>query len=199
MTWVLLAATVLLSLATRVIALDAMPPGLYHDEAVNGLDALRVLGGERPIFFEANNGREPLFLYAMAAAMALLGRTPTAVRLAAAVLGTLTVPATFWMARAMFDQRVGLWSAFWMAVAPWPINLSRIGLRAVSMPLIVALGLGAWWTGRRRQGVAKGGVDLPGRSAVGPEPVHLYGGALCTARRGALCSLSIVWTWMAAP
>jgi 4-amino-4-deoxy-L-arabinose transferase-like glycosyltransferase len=151
-TWALLAATVLLGVTTRVVQLGALPPGLYHDEAVNGLDAWRVVGGERPIFFEANNGREPLFLYAMAAVMAFLGRTPIAVRLAAVVLGALTVPATFWMARAMFDERVGLWSAFWMAVAPWPINLSRIGLRAVSMPLIVALGLGAWWTGRRYRG-----------------------------------------------
>jgi hypothetical protein len=128
---------------------------LYHDEAVNGLDALQVLAGERPIFFEANNGREPLFLYAMAAAMSLLGRTPTAVRMAAAVLGALTVPASFWMARSMFDERVGLWSAFWIAVSPWPINLSRIGLRAVSMPLVAALGLGAWWTGRRQRGWRK--------------------------------------------
>jgi 4-amino-4-deoxy-L-arabinose transferase-like glycosyltransferase len=154
-TWVFLAVTVLLGVTTRVVGLGTLPPGLYHDEAVNGLDALRVIGGERPIFFEANNGREPLFLYVMAATMAWLGRTPTAVRLPAVILGSLTVPATFWMARAMFGERVGLWSAFWMAVAPWPINLSRIGLRAVSMPLVVALGLGAWWTGRRRQGWAR--------------------------------------------
>jgi 4-amino-4-deoxy-L-arabinose transferase-like glycosyltransferase len=132
--------------------LNVWPPGLYHDEAYNGLDALRVLEGARPIFFEANNGREPLFLYGVALAMSALGRTPYAVRVTAAVLGTLIIPATFLMGRALYDTRVGLWSAWWMAISPWPINLSRIGLRAVSMPLLVAVALWLWWSGRRRQG-----------------------------------------------
>ena len=152
MTWVILAATVLLGATVRLSKLGALPPGLYHDEAYNGLDALRVLEGARPIFFEANNGREPLFLYGVALAMSVLGRTPYAVRLTAAVLGTLTIPATFLMGRALYGTRVGLWSAWWMAIAPWPINLSRIGLRAVSMPLMVAVALWLWWSGRRRQG-----------------------------------------------
>ena len=117
-TWAILAVAVLLGAAARFYGLGTLPPGLYHDEAYNGLDALRVLEGERPIFFEANNGREPLFLYGMAVAMSLLGRTPYAVRVTAAVLGTLTVPATFLMARALYDRYVGLWSAWWMAVAP---------------------------------------------------------------------------------
>lgn len=39
-----------------------------------------------------------------------------------------------------------------MAISPWPINLSRIGLRAVSMPLMTAVALWLWWSGRKRQG-----------------------------------------------
>jgi hypothetical protein len=50
---------------------------------------------------------------------------------------------------------VGLWSAWLIAVAPWPINLSRIGLRAVSMPLVVATALWLWWSGRRKRGVRR--------------------------------------------
>jgi 4-amino-4-deoxy-L-arabinose transferase-like glycosyltransferase len=147
-----LVAAVLLGALMRFYRLGSLPPGLYHDEALNGLDALRVLGGEHPIFFEANNGREPLFVYAMALALSIWGRTPFAVRLMAAVLGTLTIPATYLMARALFNDRVGLWSAWLIAVAPWPINLSRIGLRAVSMPLIVALALWLWWIAEKQEG-----------------------------------------------
>lgn len=83
MTWAILTVTVLLGAAMRFYRLGTIPPGLYHDEAFNGMDAMRVLEGERPIFFEANNGREPFFLYCMALALSLLGRTPFAVRVMA--------------------------------------------------------------------------------------------------------------------
>ena len=150
----------------RFVKLGSMPPGLYHDEALNGIDAWRVLQGERPIFFTANNGREPLFVYGIAMAMSLLGRTPVAVRLPAAILGTLLVPATFMMARALFGEWVGLWSAWLIAVAPWPVNLSRIGLRAISMPLVLSVAVWLWWTGtqtaskHRRVWWALGGLFL---------------------------------------
>ena len=102
---VVLVAAVLLGAAMRFYRLGALPPGLYHDEAFNGLDALRVLGGERPVFFEANNGREPLFLYSQALSVSLWGRTPFALRLPAAVLGTLTIPAAFWLGKALFGRK----------------------------------------------------------------------------------------------
>jgi hypothetical protein len=151
----MLAGIVLIGAVARFYGLGALPPGLYHDEAFNAQDALRVLAGDRPIFFEANNGREPLFLYGMALALAAFGRTPFAIRVTAAILGTLTIPAAFWMGRALFGERVGLWSAALLAMAPWPISLSRIGLRAVSMPLLIALGLWLWWDGRRTQGTRR--------------------------------------------
>jgi hypothetical protein len=151
----------------RSYKLGTLPPGLYHDEAFNGMDALRVLAGERPIFFEANNGREPLFLYGMALALSIFGRTPFAIRVTAAILGTLTIPATFLMGRALFNKRVGLWSAALIAVAPWPISLSRIGLRAVSMPLLVALATWLWWRGRRAEGKKRATYLLTGGALFG--------------------------------
>ena len=151
-TWAILAAAILLGTGLRFYRLGDLPPGLYHDEAFNGLDAVGILNGDRPVFFEANNGREPLFLYGMALALGALGRTPFAVRVPAAIMGALTIPATFLMARALFGERVGLWSALLIAVLPWPVNLSRIGLRAVSMPLITAVALWLWWSGRRQEG-----------------------------------------------
>ncbi len=38
----------LLAAVLRLVAIDRLPPGLYHDEAYNGLDALNVLRGETP-------------------------------------------------------------------------------------------------------------------------------------------------------
>jgi len=131
------------------VALGTVPPGLYHDEAFNGLDALRVLSGDRPVFFEANNGREPLFIYLVATSIAWLGRTPGAIRLVSAVLGAFTLLATYAMAAGWFDRRLGLLTAAVTAITVWPLNLSRIGFRAVAMPLLVALVL--WGLGRARR------------------------------------------------
>lgn len=155
-----LAGILLLAAALRFPALGQIPPGLYTDEAYNGLDALAVLAGARPIFFEANHGREPLFIYAVAASIAFLGRTPIAIRLVAAFAGTLTVAATFAMARAWFGPRLGLLAAAITAITVWPINLSRIGFRTVGLPLFTGLALWqlgqGWQTNRWRHFVAAG-------------------------------------------
>ena len=123
--------------ALRIIHLAGMPPGLYHDEAINGLDALRVLRGSYPVYFPANHGREPLFLYLVAVAVKAVGRTPGAVRLPAAVCGTLTIPVTYWMTRAWFKRSTALLSAAIMATMLWHVHLSRTGFRAVTLPLMV--------------------------------------------------------------
>jgi 4-amino-4-deoxy-L-arabinose transferase-like glycosyltransferase len=151
----------LLAAVLRFPGLGILPPGLYHDEAYNGLDALSVLAGARPIFFEANNGREPLFIYLVAASVAWLGRTTVAVRAISALLGTLTVPATYLMGRVWFDRRTALLAALVMAVMVWPINLSRVGFRAVAMPLFVALTLwqlGLAFSTRRTAHFVAGGI-----------------------------------------
>ena len=88
--WALLLLAVGTAVFLRVYNLASWPPGLYRDEAFNGLDALRVLAGEPAIFFTANNGREPLYITLTALSVALFGRTVLAVRLAAAVVGSLS-------------------------------------------------------------------------------------------------------------
>ena len=149
--WLALALITALAAALRLIAIGMLPPGLYRDEAFNGLDALGVLDGRLTLFFEANNGREPLFIYLAAAGVGLLGRTPAALRLVSAVAGTLTVPATYALARAWFDRRIALLAAFLCATTTWTVNLSRIAFRAVLMPPLVAASLALLWIGLTRR------------------------------------------------
>ena len=131
----------------RFWQLDQVPPGLYRDEAFNGLDALEVLAGDHALYFQANNGREPLFIYLAALSVAVLGRSPGAIRMVAAVLGTLTIPAAYLLAKAMFNRRIGLLAAAVTGLTLWHVNLSRIGFRAVAMPLLVALAFWQLWLG----------------------------------------------------
>lgn len=130
----------------RFWQLGELPPGLYRDEAYNGLDALEVLQGNRPLFFTANNGREPAYIYLTALSLSLLGRSPLAVRLGAAVIGTLTTWLTYRLAAVWFGRRAGLLSAWMWAVTLWPVHLSRIGLRPIMMVPILAA---AFWLGTR--------------------------------------------------
>jgi len=129
----------LLATALRLFAFGDVPPGLYHDEAYHGLDALNVLEGQFPVYFPANNGREPLFIYLVAVAVGVLGQSPFALRLVAFFAGLLTVAATAAMGRVLFSRRVGLLAAAVLAVTLWHVHLSRVGFRAVLLPLFTAL------------------------------------------------------------
>jgi len=158
--WAVLLAILVLGGLLRFYQVGAIPPGLYQDEAYNGLDALDILAGSHPIYFPANNGREPFYMYLAAAGVAAFGRTPLALRFPAALVGTLLIAATFALGLALYNQRVGLFAAAGVAITFWPLALSRIGLRAGSLPLFSALSLAAaaWgWrlprSDRRRTGL----------------------------------------------
>jgi len=156
----LLAAILIVAAVLRFWALGNLPPGLYRDEAFNGLDAVGILRGDLSLYFAANNGREPIFFYLLAASIGALGRTPLAVRLPSAFASLLTVPALYLMARAVWNRRVGLISAAVLAVMLWPVHLAHVGFRAVLLPLFLALtvwqaALG-WQTTRKRHWLAAG-------------------------------------------
>lgn len=155
-------AVLLVAAALRLVAFGKVPPGLYHDEAYYGLDALGVLEGQFSLYFPANNGREPLFIYLVALAVGLLGRSPFALRLVSCFVGLLTVATAGAMGRALFSRRVGLLAAATLAVTLWHVHLSRVGFRAGTLPLLIALTV--WMaaravrTGRWRYWVAAGAL-----------------------------------------
>ncbi|MAU01339.1 MAG: hypothetical protein CL608_29715 [Anaerolineaceae bacterium] len=142
--WALLLLAVATAVFLRVYNLANWPPGLYRDEAFNGLDALHVLDGEPTVFFTANNGREPLYIMLTALSVALFGRTVLAVRLVAAVAGSLTTLLVYRLGLSWFGWRVGLLAAWLWAITLWPVHLSRLGLRTILLPAVLAL---AFWLG----------------------------------------------------
>lgn len=131
-----LAGILVVAVFMRFWQLDSLPPGLYHDEAYNGLDALSLLNSETfpifyegwelyaedahqdrpveqtqdPIFFEGNFGREPLHVYLMAISISIFGATPFAIRFVPAAAGVVAVFMTFLAADILLGrgQREGL-------------------------------------------------------------------------------------------
>jgi hypothetical protein len=129
----------LLGSALRLHNVSTAPPGLYHDEAQHGLDALAVLEGEPALYFPANNGREPLHIYLITFAVAILGRSPLAIRLPAFYVGFLTLAAAYDLGRTLWGAREGRWLLAILAVTFWHVHLSRMGFRAVLLPLFTTL------------------------------------------------------------
>ena len=135
-----------LAAGMRLYMLGVWPPGPYRDEAYNGLDALGVLRGEHALFFPANNGREPSYIYLVALSVALFGPTLFALRLPAAVVGALATLPIYLLGRDWFGRAVGLFAAALWAITFWPVHLGRIGLRAGLLPPLLALAI---WLGTR--------------------------------------------------
>ena len=139
---------VVMALSVRLYRLQEIPFGLNYDEAANGIDVLNILNGQHPIFFERNHGREPLFIYLQAIVAAVLGTTPFALRLTAALVGAATVPAVYWMVREAFHGKSrwpALWTALFLAFSYWHLNISRIGYRVIMLPLMAALTFAWFW------------------------------------------------------
>ncbi len=165
----LVAALILFALALAVVTLrfyrlDELPPGIYFDEGVNGLDALQVLQGKHAIYFPENFGREPLGIYLMALSISILGRTELAIRLPTALASGGTVFAVFWLGRVLFAQdgesgRATPWrgllvsgvGAGLLAVSLAQTIIGRTTFRANFLPLLLTLCLGLLWEGWRRR------------------------------------------------
>jgi 4-amino-4-deoxy-L-arabinose transferase-like glycosyltransferase len=149
--WVLLGAILVFAVFLRLYRLQAVPPGLTHDEAANGQSALQVLGGSYPLYFTIANGREPLYAYSMAPLVALMGPTVTAIRLTSVLWSLALILLTWAWARDAFGSGIALLSAAGLSVGYWPLMLSRLGLRAITLPvLFVASVLVLWRTLQRR-------------------------------------------------
>ncbi len=142
--WALLLFLLILAAVMRFWQLGEWPPGLYRDEAHNGLDALAVLDGHHALFFTANNGREPAYIYLTALFVNLFGRTALAVRMGAAVVGTLTTWLVYKLADAWHGRSTAYFAAFVWAITLWPVHLSRIGLRTILLAPALAA---TFWLG----------------------------------------------------
>jgi len=163
----LLAAITLLAAFLRLYRIYELPPGDGYDPAFYGLDALEILAGARPVYLHTNLGREALFSYLVALSVALLGVGPPAIYATSAIVGVLTVPAIYFAASEFFASHEGVlsrWGGLLAALATalsyWHLSWSRLGVRAILVPLFAATTMGLLWrgqrTGRRRAYIACG-------------------------------------------
>jgi len=123
----------------RFYNIENVPPGVYPDEAANGMDALNSLNsGHFQWFYPDNQGREGLFMNLIALCFNFFGASITTLRLPSIIFSTLSILGIYLLGKEMFSRRIGLISSFLMAFSFWSINFGRISFRANMLPVILA-------------------------------------------------------------
>ena len=148
--WFWLLLVLLTAVFLRVYQLNSVPPGFTHDEADHGLTAVSILNGARDIYFIIGHGREPLFDYVTAGAMALLGQHGWVLRGTAVFFSLVMIGGITAWTRLAFNNRVALLTAAGLAVGFWPLMAARQGLRSITLPAFFTLALYFFWRGLRR-------------------------------------------------
>ena len=130
----------------RFVGLEYLPGGVHGDETEFGMHVLSVLRGNGPNPFGTIFLGDPaLFAYVEAPFVALFGQTVMALRVLAALTGTLTVLACYIFTRALFGVRVALFATVLLAFAAAHIHFSRLGLNVPQIPLLTFVSFYLAW------------------------------------------------------
>jgi hypothetical protein len=139
----------------RLWQLDAVPPGIYPDEAINANQAITE---PSEIFYIENNGREGLYINMISASFSVFGVHIWSFKIISALAGILTVLGLYLLTNLLFSdygknraRYIALFASFFMAVSFWHINFSRIGFRAILVPLILVFSFYFLFRGAKTQ------------------------------------------------
>ncbi len=150
----LLALVLTVGIGFRFYQLDAISPGLNDDAAWNGLYAIEL--AQRATYTPYSRptspggpGHETMFHYFTAALMALIGETSLAVKMTSAIVGVLHLFASYLLARELFGRQGALIATVLLATSGWHITMSKVGWRAISLPLFETLCFYFLWRGFR--------------------------------------------------
>ncbi len=126
---------IVMAATLRFWHISSNPPGLFADEASNGYNAYSILktgrdeyGNFMPLVFKSFGDYNPAFsVYTLLPSIKVFGLNIFAVRFPSALLGTLTIPLVFLFTKKLLDNnsKIGLISAFFLAISPWHIQFSR--------------------------------------------------------------------------
>jgi len=132
--------------ALRLYRLSENPPGATLDEISIGYNAFTIRtagidqdGNRLPLghFRSLADYKLPLQIYLVALSQMKFGNSILAIRLPAALFGTLTIPLVFFLSQVIFQQLnmntkkvqlLSLFSTFLFAISPWHSFHSRLGL-----------------------------------------------------------------------
>lgn len=135
---ILLAVITLVGLVLRFWALDSVPPGWRDDELINSLViSQKVLDGDLALYYADASGHEALYHMLNAVMLGMFGPGVAGIRWLSAILGTISIPLTYLVAKRLFGSLTGLIAAALLAVSFWSLMYSRVGIRHILTPVLV--------------------------------------------------------------
>ncbi|HUW24515.1 MAG TPA: glycosyltransferase family 39 protein [Patescibacteria group bacterium] len=123
----------------RFYLLEELPGEMFGDVNENFKDIAEIMSGKLAIFFPKNTGREGMLFYLTAIIARFLGLSYLTQKITTALIGLAGVLAIYFLGKELVDKKVGLLAAFFLAISRWHLTFSRLGLRAILMPLFVSL------------------------------------------------------------
>lgn len=145
--WLVALGIAVFAALLRLPGLESLPPALWFDEGLNGVDALAIArGGPWHIVFPDVFPREPLLIYPMALLVRMFGPETFSLRLASALVGTAAPPLLFLWLRRASSFKVALFAAIFLATFRWHLHFSRIALRTIWTPTLGVAYFVALWT-----------------------------------------------------
>src|SRR5258708_7869503 len=152
---ILIFSIVLLAGLLRFFSLGSNPPGLNWDEAAWGYNAYSLgtdlkdeFGRLLPYDYLESFGdyKPPMYAYIDILPIKVFGLNEFAIRFPSALLGTFSVFITYLLVKRLFRGSrnaaiYALTSAFFLAISPWHINLSRAAYEANVASFFIITGL----------------------------------------------------------
>lgn len=138
------------ALSLRFYKLSEFPVGFHIDEASLGYNGYSLLLTGK----DDNNKAHPLYIdmfgdnrpsgyhYLTIIPIKLFGLSEFSTRLPAALFGSITIFAIYFLAMAIFgNKKIALLSSFFVAIAPWHVVLSRASTEAIVALFFIVYGL----------------------------------------------------------
>jgi hypothetical protein len=119
----------------RLYQLDVIPAEMGPDLPLKYDNVHEILSGNYLVFFPSHPGREALFFYWTALLAKLLGLSHLTIKFSAAVIGIFTIPVLYLVVKRIYNVEAGLYAALILALSHYHIIQSRIGFRAILVPL----------------------------------------------------------------
>lgn len=138
----------LLAFFLRVVNINTSPPALYGDELTLIYDAYSILqtgrdqtGDFLPLTFTMSEGRPPFYVYASVPLVAIFGPNALSARLLSVFSGVGIVLLTYLLINSLISKRMAFIAAFFMAISPWDLSLSRGGFETHLALFLALLGI----------------------------------------------------------